>query len=196
VDYHAARAAGYQWVQVRMSDGIDPDRSAAEHVARARAAGLAVGGYHFFIPWRPVADQACAYYLAATEAGLHAGDLLPWLDVETWQGASGRHVASPSWSPIAQELAEIIADEHGGCLVYGCVSDWALMGRPAWYSEQRIVAADYSRPAGQPRAPGGGAWDIHQHRVAPLPGICEQPIDQCVARHLARIPLTMWTPYD
>lgn len=47
IDYKEARRQGFEWVCIKMSDGKDIDTACAAHVAKARDAGLTVGGYHF-----------------------------------------------------------------------------------------------------------------------------------------------------
>jgi GH25 family lysozyme M1 (1,4-beta-N-acetylmuramidase) len=184
LDYAAAYSAGYRWLVAKLSDGRDIDSRGAEHIRNARRAGMVPGGYHFFIPWRTPREQLEAMLGAADAADYgHHGDLIPWLDIESWRGASGQYrQAEPSWSAYSEELAGLISEHFGGCIVYLNESDYALLGKPDWIRRYPLAAAHYGVPAGSPRTAGGMQWAIHQHTVAPIPGVYSAPVDQSIAR--------------
>lgn len=188
LDYVAAHSAGYRFLVAKLSDGKDIDSRGAEHLRNAKHAGMLPGGYHFAIPWRDPRTQLEALVRAAAAAGYgQPGHLLPWLDVESWEGATGYHQAEPSWNDVAEPLAELISAEFGGVAIYMNHSDWVALGEPPWIDRYPLVAAHYGVHAGSPLTAGGLQWAIHQWRVAPLPGIYSGPIDQNVAR--APLPL-------
>ena len=184
LDYAGVKRVGFTCLGAPLSDGQDPDVRGAEHVRAARRAGLVVGAYHFFIPWRDPRTQLEAFTRAAKAADYgHPGDLLPWLDIESWRGASGAmRQAEPGWNDVAEPLAELIAERFGGCCVYLNYSDWTALGRPDWIRRHPLVAPHYGVPAGSPLTAAGLPWAIHQHTVAPLPGVYAGPVDQSIAR--------------
>ena len=80
VNFHAVKAAGAEAVWLKVTEGtdfVDPDYVANR--ARARAAGLRVGGYHFGHA-RSHPGAEAAFFLAHLQ--LEPGDLLPALDLE------------------------------------------------------------------------------------------------------------------
>ena len=179
-NYHAARMEGFEFLVAKLSDGIDTDSAGSAHLLRARDAGLICGGYHFFIPWRPVDNQLEAFKRAAALANYgRDGDMAPWLDIESWKGKSGNHQAAPSWSQPAFELAKAIKDHFGRVLIYINQADYVAMGRPGWIKLADLVVAHYGVPAGQPWAQ---KWLIHQHKVERVEGVYSGPIDQNVAK--------------
>lgn len=86
VDFHKVKAAGYDGIIAKASEGQDfTDARFTANVRAARAAGLKVGAYHFL---RPRAGRSGAVeakwfmkHLRATRLG--KGDIRPVLDVET-----------------------------------------------------------------------------------------------------------------
>jgi hypothetical protein len=184
MDYPNARALGYRWLVAKLSDGKDTDVRGHIHLRSARIAGLVPGGFHFFIPWRDPRTQIAAFERGADAAGYgRPGDLLPWLDIESWRGASGQHNAEPGWNEQAEQLAEKIANRFGGVAIYLNHHDWTLLGRPTWIERYPLIAPHYGVPAGRPTTAAGLDWAVHQHTVAPLPGVYTMgPIDQSVAR--------------
>jgi GH25 family lysozyme M1 (1,4-beta-N-acetylmuramidase) len=77
-DWHAVRRAGYEYCYVKVSDG-DEDRADDGYGPAGRAAGLAMGAYHYAQFGDPVA-QANRLVRRAVQAGLT--DLAPALDLE------------------------------------------------------------------------------------------------------------------
>lgn len=85
VDFDSLAAAGIDFVYLKASEGVSfRDCAFMRNYERARAAGMAVGAYHFF---RFDCDGAlqCMNFLRATE-GLKL-DLPPAIDVEEWGNA-------------------------------------------------------------------------------------------------------------
>lgn len=77
-DWHAVRGAGYEFAYVKVSDG-NVNRDDGGWGPKGRAAGLAMGAYHYAQPGDPVA-QANRLCDRAIAAGLT--DLAPALDLE------------------------------------------------------------------------------------------------------------------
>lgn len=77
-DWHAVRAAGYEFCYVKVSDGIT-SRDDAGYGPAGREAGVAMGGYHYAQPGNGVA-QANLLCDRVESAGLT--DLAPALDIE------------------------------------------------------------------------------------------------------------------
>jgi GH25 family lysozyme M1 (1,4-beta-N-acetylmuramidase) len=77
-DWAAVRRAGYEFAYVKVSDGTE-DRPDNGYGPAGRAAGVAMGAYHYAEPGDPVA-QADRLVGRATAAGLL--DLAPALDIE------------------------------------------------------------------------------------------------------------------
>mgnify|MGYP000867566276 FL=1 len=182
VDWHAAARAGYRYGIVRLTNGTTRDSRCVEHARRIRDAGLILGSYLFCVYWREPADMVAAFLRDAAAAGYGLpGDLVPWLDVESWPGASGNHQADPSWSPVAEETAARLAEHFGSVGIYINASDWAAMGCPTWIGRYPLACAHYTEAA-TPLTAGGLQWSWWQHRVAPIPGVCSVRIDQSIAR--------------
>jgi lysozyme len=77
-DWQAVRRAGYAFCYVKVSDGTE-DRPDDGYGFAGRAAGVAMGAYHYAEPGDPV-EQADRLLARATAAGLL--DLAPALDLE------------------------------------------------------------------------------------------------------------------
>jgi len=182
VDWHAAARLGYRYGIARLTNGTTRDARCVEHCRRIRDAGLILGGYVFHVYWRTPAEMVAAFFRDAEACGYgEPGDLVPWLDLESWQGASGHHQAAPAWSPVAEETAERLAEQFGSVGIYLNASDWAAMGRPTWIGRYPLACAHYTEAA-EPLTAGGLQWSWWQHRVAPIPGVCTVRIDQSIAR--------------
>lgn len=182
VDWRAAVRLGYRYGIARLTNGTTRDARCVEHCRRIRDAGLVLGGYLFHVYWRTPAEMVEAFLRDADACGYgEPGDLVPWLDLESWQGASGYHQAATSWSPVAEETAERLAEHFGSVGVYLNASDWAAMGCPTWIGRYPLACAHYTEAA-NPLTAGGIQWSWWQHRVAPIPGVCTVRIDQSIAR--------------
>jgi lysozyme len=82
VDWGRVRQAGFDFVILKATEGrtFDDERFAA-HRRAAKAAGLAVGAYHFARPDNNTPQQEAAHFLRIYRP--QQGDLLPALDWET-----------------------------------------------------------------------------------------------------------------
>jgi lysozyme len=186
----------------RTTYGRMRDRQVAEHMRRARAAGLQVGVYHFFRPSQPVEDQCAALRAAAQAADYRPGDIVPALDVEADPIPTMQHV-KPDWEPKVRRMAEAMAVAFGAQpLIYITQREWGMLGRPMWMTDYPLWVAHYT-PRAKPATPGDVAATIWQHRVGPyspsgpggyfdVPGTLQ--LDQ--NRLLGRLPLAQRVPWE
>jgi hypothetical protein len=192
---------GCQFAMVRFTYGTSRDARAVEHVRLIRAAGIAVGGYHFYRPKQLVTDQLAAFCAQALACGLAVGDLCPAIDVEP-DGPKGEAV-QPSWVPGLEALASGMVALFGDCAIYGTQAGFAQLGKPAAILARPQWVAYWSGSAA-PATPGNGPWSLWQSRVGPFvangpggvyapdgrpwkPGMPGPgPIDQSRARELVR----------
>lgn len=84
IDFNQVKAAGYEFMWNKCTEGIgNADRSYNVNRAKANAAGILFGAYHFFRPGLDPIKQA-DWFLKNAE--LKSGDLQPALDWESFQG--------------------------------------------------------------------------------------------------------------
>lgn len=163
---------GCNFAMVRFTYGTSRDVHAAEHVRLIRAAGIALGGYHFFRPGQLVTDQLAAYCAQALACGLQVGDLCPAIDIEP-DGPKGAPV-SPSWVTPLEALVSGLSALFGTCIIYETQIGFGELGKPAsllalgqWPSHYTMAAS----PATPNQLVSRGAsavWNIWQHRVGPF----------------------------
>lgn len=95
INWSSVKAAGKQFVIIRVSDGtgfLDP--KFVTNWKNAKAAGLAVGAYQFFRPNQDATAQADLFVNQLNAVGFGANDLPPVIDVEVTGGVSGSTVAA------------------------------------------------------------------------------------------------------
>jgi hypothetical protein len=181
VDWAAAARQGARYGVVQLSEGVDAEPHAETHCAAVRGAGMALGAYAFFIPWREPAALLGAFESAADRCGYgHPGDVAPWLDVESWQGATGYHRAAPDWAPLARATLEAFRRRFGLVVLYLNHSDWVAMGCPDWIGEYPLAAAHYG--VAKPLTAGGLEFAFWQDRVTAIPGVSSERVDHSWAR--------------
>lgn len=158
-------AQSSQFCIARATNGTRRDDRCAEHIRRARGAGLKVGLYHFFQHEQAASEQATAFLEVADLCELGPGDIIPFLDIEDDPPAR----VSPLWSVAASEVAITLSRSFGNCGVYTTQADWVQLGRPEWLPVRPIWCAHWGAPS--PATPGSRAWSIWQYRVGKyLPG--------------------------
>lgn len=158
VSFAAARAAGNTFVFVKATQGargVDPDH--AGNVQRARAAGFAVGSYHFY----EMADTPDAQFAnIRSHVCLQPGDLPPVVDIE----GPTRH----AWTGLSVNLHRLLSlmEAHYGVrpIVYAGESfaSELLPGfadYPLWLAEYRSANAP-TLPRDWPR------WTFWQYTEA------------------------------
>lgn len=166
LDWAGMKSAGCDGVIVRLTYGLKHDTRAGEHIARARDAGLVIGGYHFARCSQPVGDQIDAFGTAARLAGYGLPeDLLPVLDCE--DDTSARPIGPENAEAFATmaTLLELSFGHKPYC--YITARDWTRLGKPAFVLSLPLHVAHYAAPSRvEPATPNGIAWELWQHRVA------------------------------
>ncbi|HTV71104.1 MAG TPA: GH25 family lysozyme [Rhizobiaceae bacterium] len=98
IDWRRVAADDVSFAIIKATEGGDwIDKSFARNIEAARAAGLAVGAYHFFTFCRPGADQAKNFISVVPRDG---SLLPPVVDIEFW----GNCPEQPSLATFAAEL--------------------------------------------------------------------------------------------
>jgi len=161
----AAFAESSSFCICRGSYGTMKDRVTAEHVKRARGAGLKVGLYHFFRPSQSVTDQLAVFRAQLDLAKIGAGDIIPVIDVEADPLPKATPV-SPAWQGSVLEFVDAMVSELGDCMVYITQREFNQLGAPAWLLTRPLWVAHYTGAA-KPATPGNKPWTIWQHRVGP-----------------------------
>lgn len=191
LDWVKMRREGCDGMFARATYGTMMDRACAEHIARAREAGLVVGVYHFSRASQPVGEQIEAFTMAARMAGYgKPEDLIPALDVEDDTQA---RPLKPEQAGFFETMASLLEIHYRvKPYIYVTQRDWGNLGRPEWMQKLPLWVAHYAK-AGvtEPATPGGRAWDIWQCTVAPFAIPClngyrdvHPQIDQNRARRL------------
>lgn len=148
VNFDAIKKAGAKGVYLKVTEGtsfVDPDYPA--NYARAKKAGLKIGGYHFGHPSNNPAQEA-AFFLSHLKLG--PGDLLPALDLETadnLQGAEAVHNYAAAFVGVIHGKTGAWPVRYGGSYFFKANGVDTLPG-PAWI-------ASYG-------APPAGKWDAWQ----------------------------------
>ena len=158
--------------------GVTRDATLLRHFDKARAAGMTVGAYMFFVQGEPWKKQLEVFADQLTWAGLTRGDIVPALDIEPTPGvAFDDDVVGDGCRRIADELV----DSYGDCLIYTNASTIAKLGDPAWIRERPLwLASKTSR-----RHPTGPTtWAIWQYDAVPIDGSDGVPVDVNRARRV------------
>lgn len=171
-------AETHKFVIARATYGTKPDELCAEHVRRARDAGLVTGLYHFFRPRELVVEQLDAFLTVAGEVGCGPGWLPPAVDVEQDPGSLA---TTDTYAP-AEHLTALFREHYGAAMVYVAVGFWGQIGHPEWVKEHLTWCAHWG--VQHPTTPFGMEWAIWQHLVGPLPDVSPGQLDQDVARAL------------
>ncbi len=113
INWGRAKAAGVSFAYLKATEGgdrVDPEY--ADNAAAARAAGVAVGAYHFYYFCTSPEDQA-AWFIAHAPA--RSGDLPPVLDVE-WNSRSPTCRLRPDAATtraMVKTFIDIVAHHYG-----------------------------------------------------------------------------------
>ncbi|ETD83325.1 GH25 family lysozyme [Rhodobacter capsulatus] len=113
IDWRAARQAGVSFAWLKATEGGDRvDPGFALNASAARAAGVPVGGYHFFYFCRPASEQAAWFIRNVPKV---AGDLPPVLDIE-WNPDSPSCKARPDAATVRAEMRSFLSllERHYG----------------------------------------------------------------------------------
>jgi lysozyme len=176
IDWGQVATAGKRFAFVRATAGtLTADTAYATNRAGARAAGLAVGSYHFANPDTAVNDASNEASWFLRNATVASGDLLPVLDFET---ANGLDPASlTSWAQTW--LSQVSAATGVRPIIYTTPNFWATsMADTDWFARNGYAVlwiANWTT-ASQPAVPAGGwagnGWSFWQPSSSgTVPGI-------------------------
>jgi len=172
IDYRAAKEAGHRFVFIKATqdnDFIDP--MFPTNLARARAAGLAAGAYHFFDYTLDGREQADHFIDRVEAADGIDGALPPVVDVECWAPiGSSIHVVS---SARLRDFVERVYERTGRMpLVYTSTFMWReVMGNAEGFSDLPMWAACWGCDLPISIAPGWDEWVFWQEGIVRVPGV-------------------------
>ena len=110
IDWPAVAEQGFRFAMIKATEGGDfKDPRFKENWANARAAGLAVGGYHFYTFCRPVEDQAANLLLTVP---IETSSFPPTLDLEFGGNCSKRPTRAQFFSDL-QVITKKIVSAYG-----------------------------------------------------------------------------------
>jgi GH25 family lysozyme M1 (1,4-beta-N-acetylmuramidase) len=170
-DWHAVRGNNIRYASIKLTESTAwVDKAAPDHIAGARAAGIAVGGYHFA---RDTPIQAQVDHFARHLRRHHLttpGSLAPMLDMEA-------NELRDNANTFVKEFIRRLRTAAGvhRVLVYANLDWWRTVLRPAEWADDNVLLwiARYNGDPGQP------GWThphlaLHQHtqtgRVPGIPG--------------------------
>lgn len=140
VDWVKVKAAGYDFVWVKASEGAtftSPTFLAQVH--GARAAGLKVGAYHYLRPQRGRGGhvEAAFFFQHLQSAGLGAGDLIPVLDIE--EHHVGGVAAEDEYTKQAYDHLRTLTGRRVGIYTFPFFrTNW-----PSWVTRAPLWIADF-----------------------------------------------------
>jgi lysozyme len=176
IDWPRVASAGKRFAFVRASAGtLTSDSRYAANLSGARAAGLAVGSYHFANPDTAANDASneAAWFLQT--ASIASGDLLPVLDLEVSNGLSP--AALTAWAQTW--LGQVSASTGVRPIIYTNPSFWSTsMANTEWFARNgyTVLWVAHWTTARQPSVPAGNwaglGWSFWQHSsTGSVPGI-------------------------
>lgn len=174
--------AGYAFAYVKVSQGTSfLDKMAAANIKGALAAGLLVGGYHYFLPTGDATAQYRWFERCLTEAaGGFAGLLPPALDVEGNNSNDLGALTPQGYALSAVAWLSLLESEQGvKGIVYSYPSMAAQGGIGSYLTRYPLWAASY-REAGQPVSfkGWGSKWLLHQWSdKGTVPGVGSGSVD-------------------
>ena len=169
-------AAGKRFAFVRATAGtLTADTAYWTNRSGARAAGLAVGSYHFANPDAAVNDAGNEASWFLQNAAIGSGDLRPVLDLETANGLSPASMTA--WAQTW--LSQVSAATGVRPIIYTTPKFWSTsMADTDWFARNGYAVlwiANWTT-ASQPAVPAGGwagnGWSFWQHSSSGVvPGI-------------------------
>jgi GH25 family lysozyme M1 (1,4-beta-N-acetylmuramidase) len=172
IDYEAVRDDGHRFVFIKATQDIDfIDPMFPTNLARARAAGLAAGAYHFFDYTLDGTAQA-DHFLDRVEAAGGIDDALPpVVDVECWKpiGASLHAVSAAR----LRDFVERVYERTGRMpIVYTSVHMWReVVGNADGFEDLPLWAACWGCDAPPKLAPGWDQWSFWQTGLDRIPSV-------------------------
>ncbi len=172
VDFGRVRDAGYDFVFLKTTqdnDFIDP--MFATNLARARAAGLATGGYHFFDYTLDGKVQADHFVDRLEATGGLTDALPPVVDVECFSPI-GLSIHAVSTARL-RDLVERIYERTGRVpIVYTSVFMWKeVVGNAEGFEGLPLWAACWDCETPPSIAPGWEDWTFWQTGIDRIPGV-------------------------
>jgi GH25 family lysozyme M1 (1,4-beta-N-acetylmuramidase) len=172
IDFERVREAGYHFAFLKVTqdnDFLDP--MFATNLDRARAAGLAAGGYHFFDYTLDGRDQA-DHFLDRLEATAGLEDALPpVVDVECWPpiGASIHAVSAAR----LRDLVDRIWERTGRLpIIYTSALMWKeVVGNAEGFSDLPLWAACWDCAPPPSIAEGWSDWTFWQTGIDRIKGV-------------------------
>jgi lysozyme len=176
IDWPRVANAGKRFAFARASAGtLTADTRYAANRSGARAAGLAVGAYHFANPDTAANDATneAAWFLQ--NASVASGDLLPVLDLEVSNGLSPATLTA--WAQTW--LSHVSASTGVRPIIYTNPGFWSTsMANTDWFARNgyTVVWVAQWTTASQPSVPAGNwtgnGWAFWQHSsTGSVPGI-------------------------
>jgi GH25 family lysozyme M1 (1,4-beta-N-acetylmuramidase) len=172
IDYRAVKDAGHRFVFIKATqdnDFIDP--MFPTNMARARAAGLAAGAYHFFDYTLDGREQADHFIDRVEAAGGIDGALPPVVDVECW-APIGPSIHAVSAARL-RDFVERVYERTGVLpLVYTSVFMWReVVGNAEGFEDLPLWAACWGCDRPISIAPGWAEWTFWQEGLTRIPGV-------------------------
>ena len=176
IDWRRVAGAGKRFAFVRASAGtLTSDATYTANRSGARAAGLAVGSYHFANPDTATGDASneAAWFLQ--NATIASGDLIPVLDLEVSNGLD-----PASMTAWAQTWLSAVSSATGvRPIIYTNPTFWATsMANTDWFARNgyTVLWVAHWTTAIQPLVPAsnwaGNGWAFWQHSsTGKVPGI-------------------------
>ncbi|MFV2062172.1 MAG: GH25 family lysozyme, partial [Chloroflexota bacterium] len=172
IDFDKVREAGNRFVFIKATQDTEfVDPRFLTNMERARAAGLAAGGYHFFdytLDGKAQAD----HFIDRLELGEAINDALPpVVDVECWApiGSSTQVVAE---ARLRDFVARVYERTGRLPLLYTSVFMWKqVMGNAEGFERLPMWAACWGCAAPPSLAPGWDEWMFWQTGVNRVPGV-------------------------
>lgn len=177
-------AETHTFVYVRATYGTKVDPACAEHLTRAREAGLLPGLYHFFRPSLSAAEQLEAFGDVAEAVGMAPGWLAPALDIE--QDKHDGAVTQARYAH-AEDVVRAWIAQWKRAVIYTNPATWLALGSPDYIRDCDLWISHYG--VRMPKTPLGLPWALWQHLVAPLPAVYPYDLDQNMARVLPIVPV-------
>jgi lysozyme len=176
IDWQQVAASGKRFAFVRATAGtLTADTAYATNRAGARAAGLAVGSYHYANPDAAPNDAGneASWFLRNTS--IASGDLVPVLDLEVSNGLDAASLTA--WAQTW--LSQVSAATGIRPIIYTNPTFWSTsMVDTDWFARNGysvLWIANWTT-ASQPAVPagywGGSGWSLWQYSsVGSVPGI-------------------------
>lgn len=169
IDWAAVASAGRKFAYIRASMGYPNsgftgrDDRFESHWMGARAAGLMVGAYHYFV-WNLDGAFQADNFVAATQGDW--GEMPPVVDVEPREEDTPAVVdRTVSQAMLTAFINRLIVTTGRGPVIYTSRSAWARMTlEPDWIRNYLLFLADYDDPINLPTH-AAFAW-MRQYKVA------------------------------